>query len=202
MSFHPSFAFIPRPPPQFQQSLRPQTSPAKRKKPKTWTAEEDQKLTEAVQTHGAENWILVAQCVGGGRTRSQCSQRWLRVINPKLKKLSWTNEEDELLIRAVQAVGTKSWTKVAALVGHRCDVQCRYRYQQLMKKRGQPKYHSLPTHEEMYAMQGFCPAAPLVMPVPMYQEDYRPPCAHCEPVQPQPALPSIWKMLGQDGPQV
>lgn len=198
MSFHPSFAFLPRPPPQFQQNLRPPAGPVKRKKPKTWTAEEDRKLTEAVQTHGAENWILVAQCVGGGRTRSQCSQRWLRVINPKLKKLSWTSEEDELLVRAVQAVGTKSWTKVAALVGHRCDVQCRYRYQQLMKKHGQPKYHSLPTQEELYAMQGFCPA-PIAMPVPIYQEDYRSPPVPCERPEPKTMLPSIWSMIGNDG---
>ena len=178
------------------QALQRQQPPVKRKKPKTWTAEEDQKLTEAVRAHGTENWIVVAQYVGGGRTRSQCSQRWLRVINPKLSKLSWSHEEDELLLQAVQSVGTRSWTKVAAIVGHRCDVQCRYRYQQLMKK--QSKYHSLPTPREMGMMnRGFSETWAAGLPIPMYVDDSSEPEKVVEP--PKEKLPSIWNII--DGSQ-
>lgn len=112
-----------------------------RKKARSWSPEEDQRLITAIQNYGTENWPLVAQYVGGGRLKSQCSQRWHRVLDPKITKCVWSREEEEKLLQAVAAYGNKAWTRIASEMGDRSDVQCRYRYKFLMKKArdtGQP----------------------------------------------------------------
>ena len=73
----------------------------------------------------------MAQFVGNSRTKAQCCQRWSRGLDPKISKIQWTREEDQKLLDLVAQYGQKSWTKIAAEFGNRCDVQCRYRYKQL-----------------------------------------------------------------------
>ena len=104
-----------------------------RKKTRTWSAYEDQRLVAGVYKYGLDNWPMVAAFVGNGRTRAQCTQRWARGLNPKICKKHWTPAEDEQLKRLVQAYGEKAWTKIAAALGNRSDVQCRYHYRQLVK---------------------------------------------------------------------
>jgi len=104
-----------------------------RKKPRSWSEIEDQRLIQAVSIFGPDKWIMISNYVGGGRTKSQCNQRWSRGLDPRLNKMAWTKEEDGLLLNLVLKYGTKSWTKVASGFVDRCDVQCRYRYSQLKK---------------------------------------------------------------------
>lgn len=112
----------------------PPTVPGYRKKARRWTPEEDARLATAVQMNGVENWPAVAAYVGGDRTRSQCSQRWHRCIDPNISKSNWSREEEQKLIDAVKTYGSKAWTRIAAEMGDRCDVQCRFRYGFLQKK--------------------------------------------------------------------
>lgn len=144
----------------------PATVPGYRKKARRWTKEEDDRLAAAVQVHGTENWPLVATYVGGDRTRSQCSQRWHRCIDPKIEKCNWSREEEQKLIEAVQSHGNKAWTRIAAEMGNRSDVQCRFRYKFLLKKAKemgtdiQPisapmaVTHAMATHDQTHAFVG------------------------------------------------
>ena len=93
-----------------------------------WTPSEDAKLIEAVTKLGTNNWGAIAEYVGNGRTKSQCSQRWDRTLDPTISRDEWTTEETKKLIAAVKKYGTKSWVKVSKEIGTRSDVQCRYRY--------------------------------------------------------------------------
>lgn len=102
-----------------------------RKKTRTWTVTEDQRLLAGVVRFGLENWNTIASFIGNGRSRSQCSQRWARGLNPKISKKSWTYEEDAFLMKQIRIYGEKSWTKIASILKNRTDVQCRYRYKQL-----------------------------------------------------------------------
>jgi hypothetical protein len=79
------------------------------------------------------DWIAIANFVGNSRTKSQCHQRWTRGLDPNITKTKWTHEQDSRLLMIVQIFGSKSWSKVSSELGNRCDVQCRYRYRQLMK---------------------------------------------------------------------
>ena len=125
---------IPAPPaPMFDELNDMNGASRSRKKTRSWGAEEDKRLIMGVHLYGLENWTLVAQFVGNGRTRSMCSQRWIRVLDPKISKNHWTEEEDNKLLSMVKLYGEKSWMKIATKLGNRSDVQCRYHFQQLQR---------------------------------------------------------------------
>lgn len=102
------------------------------RKCRNWTKYEDQRLLCAIHKFGIDNWKTIAQFVGNNRTKSQCSQRWDRGLNPNIKKGPWTSEQDKKLIELVGLYGKKSWKRIAAQFGNRSDVQCRYHYQKLI----------------------------------------------------------------------
>ena len=102
-----------------------------RRRTRTWTSPEDQRLLGGVIRYGLDNWQAVAHYLGSGRNRAQCSQRWTRGLNPRISKKGWTAEEDRQLEELVRQYGTKSWAKIASIMGNRSDVQCRYHYRQL-----------------------------------------------------------------------
>lgn len=106
----------------------------KGKLPRRWTDYEDLRLIGGVLIYGEDSFREISEFVGCDRNRAQCIQRWSRTLNPDIKKNGWTSEEDSALIEIVKEVTPLSWTQVAKMLGDRTDVQCRYRYQQLMKR--------------------------------------------------------------------
>ena len=105
-----------------------------RKKARAWTELEDIRLLAAIHKLGLESWGSVADFVGSGRSRSQCSQRWFRGLDPRISKVVCSPEEDEKLMELVEEFGDHSWTKIASILGNRSDAQCRYRYNHLAKE--------------------------------------------------------------------
>ena len=114
-------------------SMFNQGGSSSRKKTRSWTEYEDQRLLAGIHRFGTDNWLIVANFVGNGRTRAQCSQRWIRGLDPRISKDKWSKEDEELLLRLVEQYGTKCWTRIAQEMGNRSDVQCRYRYYQIQK---------------------------------------------------------------------
>lgn len=106
-----------------------------RKKSRSWSAYEDARLIAGIYRFGIDNWTSISRFVGNGRTRSQCSQRWQRGLDPHLSKDQWTTAEEHYLVQLVQYYGDRSWTQIANKMGNRSDVQCRYRYKQMQKDR-------------------------------------------------------------------
>jgi hypothetical protein len=107
-----------------------------RNKTRSWTTQEDNRLLAAVRKFGLSagtTWCAIADFVGNGRTRSQCSQRWIRVLDPRICKTHWSKEEDKALVDLVATFGEKSWMKIATVLGNRSDVQCRYRWMQMQR---------------------------------------------------------------------
>jgi hypothetical protein len=64
---------------------------ASRAPPRSWRAEEDAKLTKAVQMLG-EDWVEVATMVPG-RTNKQCSQHWIHVVNRRRRKANGSGKQ-------------------------------------------------------------------------------------------------------------
>jgi hypothetical protein len=79
------------------------------------------------------SWPVIAGFVGNNRTRSQCAQRWRRSLDPRLSKNEWTATEDAQLVGLVRRFGGEGWNFISRKIGNRSDVQCRYRYMQLMR---------------------------------------------------------------------
>lgn len=94
-----------------------------------WSKIEDEALEAAVNQHGEKSWKLVAMSHGlTGKTDAQCLDRWSKVINPKLVKGSWTDEDDRKVIELVAKHGAKKWTFIAQQLNGRIGKQCRERW--------------------------------------------------------------------------
>lgn len=79
-----------------------------------WTEDEDKRLVQLVQEHGARRWSFIASQLIG-RNGKQCRERYLNHLDPSVKKDSWSVEEDETLMKAHQQLGNQ-WAKISALL--------------------------------------------------------------------------------------
>ncbi|XP_008812703.2 transcription factor MYB13-like [Phoenix dactylifera] len=76
-----------------------------------WTLEEDRLLVKLVEQYGLRKWSHIAQMLRG-RIGKQCRERWHNHLRPNIKKDSWSEEEDKILIQAHSEVGNK-WAEIA-----------------------------------------------------------------------------------------
>ncbi|WOL12829.1 transcription factor MYB98-like [Canna indica] len=76
-----------------------------------WTHEEDRLLISLVEQHGLRKWSLIAKMLNG-RIGKQCRERWHNHLRPNIKKDTWSEEEDKILIQAHTEVGNK-WAEIA-----------------------------------------------------------------------------------------
>lgn len=119
-----------------QQITQPQDdTESKRKKSRPWSQYEDDRLIAGILRCGLENWTSISRFVGNGRTKSQCSQRWFRGLDPKISKMQWSTAEEDLLIHLISIHGNKAWTTISSQMKNRSDVQCRYKYKKLVKEK-------------------------------------------------------------------
>lgn len=84
-----------------------------------WSAVEDSRLLQLVQTHGPHNWVRIANLVGT-RTPKQCRERFHQNLKPTLNHEPITPEEGELIERLVREVG-KRWAEIARRLPGRSD---------------------------------------------------------------------------------
>jgi hypothetical protein len=106
----------------------------RRPKGRAWSLTEDNRLICGVHRFGTQDWLEIAKFVGSKRTRAQCAQRWLRSLDPRVCRNSWTPQEEAKLISLVKSDGSRGWVYISQQIGSRSDVQCRYHYLQLMKR--------------------------------------------------------------------
>jgi len=64
------------------------------------------------------------------KTPKQCKARWFEWLDPSIKKIEWSREEDEKLLHMAKLMPTQ-WRTIAPIVG-RTATQCLERYQQLL----------------------------------------------------------------------
>jgi hypothetical protein len=91
-----------------------------------WTDDEDKQLFAAVIKVGKKNWTEVANYVDG-KTSSQCYHRYMKTLDPKIKRGKWDLSEDLRLMLGVKLFST-NWVLIEGLLKTRTDIQCRERY--------------------------------------------------------------------------
>ncbi|OMO59962.1 hypothetical protein CCACVL1_24505 [Corchorus capsularis] len=76
-----------------------------------WSTEEDRKLVQLVEQYGLRKWSHIAQMLPG-RIGKQCRERWHNHLRPDIKRDTWTEEEDRVLIETHIELGNK-WAEIA-----------------------------------------------------------------------------------------
>jgi len=99
-----------------------------RSAPNKWCKAESQMLIRLVHENGDKSWKRIAEQLGGGKTGAQCAQHWKRVLSPQIRKGSWDDQEEELLLALVERYG-QSWKNITGEIKTRTDIQCRYQFQ-------------------------------------------------------------------------
>jgi myb proto-oncogene protein len=92
-----------------------------------WSPEEDAILTMKITDPDNINWMAIYPLLPG-KTAKQVIERWTRVLDPRLKKGSWTAAEDRILMDFVALHGSLNWTDCAKLLPGRIGKQCRERW--------------------------------------------------------------------------
>lgn len=98
-----------------------------------WTPEEDALLIQAMSRFRfmqETRWTEVAGNIPG-RTAKACRKRWVNGLNDRLKKGSWTSDEDTRLREGV-ALLSNDWARIADYVGQRSGDQCSKRWREVL----------------------------------------------------------------------
>lgn len=94
-----------------------------------WTNIEDEILKAAVSKYGLNQWARVSSLLAR-KTPKQCKARWAEWLDPGIRKVEWSKEEDEKLLHLAKLMPTQ-WRTIAPIVG-RTATQCLERYQKLL----------------------------------------------------------------------
>lgn len=94
-----------------------------------WTNIEDEILKAAVSKYGLNQWARVSSLLAR-KTPKQCKARWSEWLDPGIRKIEWSRDEDEKLLHLAKLMPTQ-WRTIAPIVG-RTATQCLERYQKLL----------------------------------------------------------------------
>ena len=94
-----------------------------------WSNIEDEILKASVSKYGLQQWARVSSLLAR-KTPKQCKARWSEWLDPGIRKIEWSKEEDEKLLHLAKLMPTQ-WRTIAPLVG-RTATQCLERYQRLL----------------------------------------------------------------------
>jgi pre-mRNA-splicing factor CDC5/CEF1 len=94
-----------------------------------WSNIEDEILKASVSKYGLNQWARVSSLLAR-KTPKQCKARWSEWLDPSIRKIEWSKEEDEKLLHLAKLMPTQ-WRTIAPIVG-RTATQCLERYQRLL----------------------------------------------------------------------
>jgi pre-mRNA-splicing factor CDC5/CEF1 len=94
-----------------------------------WTNIEDEILKAAISKYGLNQWQRVSSLLAR-KTAKQCKARWDEWLDPSIRKIEWSREEDEKLLHLAKLMPTQ-WRTIAPMVGRTAN-QCLERYNKLL----------------------------------------------------------------------
>ncbi|RPB29400.1 hypothetical protein L211DRAFT_816042 [Terfezia boudieri ATCC MYA-4762] len=94
-----------------------------------WSNVEDEILKASVSKYGLNQWQRVSSLLAR-KSAKQCKARWNEWLDPSIRKVEFSREEDEKLLHLAKLFPTQ-WRSIAKMVG-RTASQCLDRYQKLL----------------------------------------------------------------------
>ncbi|MCD9644273.1 hypothetical protein HAX54_032454 [Datura stramonium] len=115
-----------------------------------WTPEEDIMLVSFVQEHGPGNWRTVPTHTGLRRCSKSCRLRWTNYLRPGIKRGSFTDQEEKMIIQLQALLGNK-WAAIASYLPERTDNDIKNYWNTHLKKKLKKLEAS-----DLYSNDGHC----------------------------------------------
>ncbi|XP_074585476.1 transcription repressor MYB4-like [Curcuma longa] len=99
-----------------------------------WSPEEDEKLVEHITKYGHGSWTSVPKLAGLQRCGKSCRLRWINYLRPDLKRGTFSQEEEDLIVQLHEVMGNK-WSQIAARLPGRTDNEIKNYWNSCIKKK-------------------------------------------------------------------
>lgn len=99
-----------------------------------WSPEEDEKLLKHITKHGHGCWSSVPKLAGLQRCGKSCRLRWINYLRPDLKRGTFSQQEENLIIELHAVLGNR-WSQIATQLPGRTDNEIKNLWNSCIKKK-------------------------------------------------------------------
>ena len=105
-----------------------------------WSFDEDEILLRWVADNGATKWTECSKLIKG-RCGKQCRERWVNILNPRVKKGNWSHAEQMTIFNNLYIHHT-SWSSMSKILEGRTENSIKnYFYSSLRRLKSNPLSH-------------------------------------------------------------
>ncbi|URD83516.1 hypothetical protein MUK42_03557 [Musa troglodytarum] len=125
-----------------------------------WSPDEDEKLVKHISKHGHGCWSSVPKQAGLQRCGKSCRLRWINYLRPDLKRGTFSQQEEDLIIELHAVLGNR-WSKIAVHLPGRTDNEIKNLWNSCIKKKLRQRGIDPITHEPLAEVDGGDDKAPI-----------------------------------------
>ncbi|KAM0951275.1 putative transcription factor MYB-HB-like family [Dioscorea sansibarensis] len=113
-----------------------------------WSPEEDEKLMKHITKYGHGCWSSVPKLAGLQRCGKSCRLRWINYLRPDLKRGTFSEQEENLIIELHAVLGNR-WSQIAAQLPGRTDNEIKNLWNSCIKKKLRQRGIDPVTHKSL-----------------------------------------------------